>query len=71
MKPPESFQNLKSVGINDNRNDITLRDIYAENKSQKRKNETDIYVISIDVKNETENREEHNHKIEEKNEDTL
>lgn len=67
----KSSQNQKSVSINDDGNDITLNDIYAESESQKKENQTGIYDISIDVKDEAKNGEGHNHEIEERDEDIL
>lgn len=48
-----------------------MSDIYAKNESQERENQADIHDISIDVENEAENREGHDHKIVKKDEDTL
>lgn len=52
-------------------NDITLSNIYAESESQEGQNQVDIGDISTDPEDETEDEEGNDYEIEEGDEDTL
>ena len=55
--------------MDEDENDITLSDIYAERESQEGENQADIHDISTDLEDEIENGEGHDHEIEEGDED--